>query len=163
MDYMSARVSLAAATGGISGLTLAHYRGYHFPARTVAHTAMSTAMAATACYGMERIAHHAATTALRLQDGRWSENSLRYASHAAGGLLGGALLGSLYIRKPIRGALFFTPIMLGTAALEHKLAALRQAKQLEFVQQQQQQQQQTAQAQQPRNQEDEANTSSSRQ
>ena len=154
MDYMSARVSLAAAAGGIGGLTLAHYRGYHFPARTVFHTAMSTAMAATACYGMERIAHHAATTALRLYGCGWSENSLRYASHAAGGLLGGALLGALYIRKPIRGALFFTPLMLGAAVLDHKLAALRQAKQLEYGQQQQ-----TAQSQR----EEEASTSSSRQ
>ena len=145
LDYMSSRVSLAAVMGGAGGFAIATYRGYHFPARTVGRTALSTAMAATACFGAERAAYAVLRRCCYDDDGGGGDAdpfSLRFASHCAGGLLGGALLGALFIRKPLRGAAFFTPIMLVTAAAEQKFYEVRREKQLDFLKEHERQQQQ---------------------
>ena len=134
LDYMSQRVTLSAIAGGTGGLTLAQLRGYHFPSRTAGYSAVSCAAVATACFGFERAANATLILTNQWQD----ENKLRYASHAAGGLFGGALLGTLYIRKPIRGALFFTPMMLGIALVDKKFTKYRQDKQIKILTQQQQ-------------------------
>ena len=43
-------------------------------------------------------------------------------------------MGFLFIRKPIRGALFFTPIMLAVAFVDEKVAATKQGKLAEIQQ-----------------------------
>ena len=126
IDYMSARVAMSALVGATGGLTLATLRGHHFPTRTVGLTALSCAASAAACFGMERAAN--AVLSSREQPVR------RFASHAIGGLLGGSLLGFLFIRKPVRGALFFTPIMLAVAVVDAKVAATKQGKLTEIQQ-----------------------------
>ena len=126
LDYMSARVGLSALIGATGGLTLATLRGHHLPMRTVGLTALSCAASAAPCFGFERVAHAALTSQ--------EQPARRYESHAMGGLLGGSLLGFLFIRKPIRGALFFTPIMLAVAFVDEKVAATKQGKLAEIQQ-----------------------------
>jgi len=149
LDFLSPRVALSALAGGTGGLTLASLRGYHFPARTAGLSAASCAAVATACFGVERVAHAALSNLAPAPIMGDNRDWMRYASHAAGGLLGGSLMGVLYIRKPIRGALFFTPIMLAAALFDKKFTNYRQGKHEQIreqkekdMQQQEQQQQQ---------------------
>lgn len=67
-------------------------------------------MAATACFGSERIVQ-----TVLLKDSSFAG---KMASHAIGGVMGGAVLGLLYQQRPLRGALFFAPIMMAVAVAE---------------------------------------------
>ena len=138
--YMRPRVALAALVGGTGGLTLAVLRGYHIPVRTTGLTALSCAASATACFGCERFVDMALTwnlssSSLSSQP-REGERLRRYASHAMGGMLGGSLLGLLFIRKPVRGALLFTPMMIVAAVVDDKMTALQRSKESELEQHQ---------------------------
>jgi hypothetical protein len=111
LDRVATRVSLAALMGTLAGVGTAMYKG-HPMARTVGLTAFSCAVTATACFGAERCVntlirkgfHQDAT-----ENNSW-ESVL--GSHAAGGTLGGSILGTLYIGKPVHGIVFFVPFML---------------------------------------------------
>ena len=122
INHISARVSVAAVFGAAIGIGTAIHKGHHVPIRTAGMTALSFAMVATACLVSERLVavamdpsividddHHGSSTNKRIK--RWSwESTLQ--SHAAGGVLGGGLLGYLYLKRPLRGVVFFTPVML---------------------------------------------------
>lgn len=107
-DRVSARVTLAGVMGALAGTVTAMYKG-HPMGRTAGLTAASCAMVGTACFATERIADISLRRGpLREELGR---SGFLMVTHACGGLVGGGILGYLYIRNPIRGAVFFVPVM----------------------------------------------------
>jgi hypothetical protein len=84
-------------------------------------------MVATACLGFQRLASLTARKIWQQQD---EKNSvpLLVASHAFGGIIGGGLSGYLYIRRPIRGMVFLTPVMLIVSLAEIKYQERRKLK-----------------------------------
>jgi hypothetical protein len=137
VDHVSTRVSLAGVTGALAGSLTALYRGHHSLLRTAGLTSFSCAMAATACFGSERLAYTAARSyLLRPEESNIAKQKyLSLATHAIGGLVGGAWVGALYIGRPLRGAFFFTPIMMVIATAEGQFAQMRHSKQMELQQQ----------------------------
>lgn len=107
-DRVSARVTAVGALGALAGVGTAMYKG-HPILRTVGLTALSCAMAGSACFGTERLA------AAALRGGPLEKELGRgpflIVTHACGGMLGGSILGFLYIQKPLHGMIFFVPIM----------------------------------------------------
>lgn len=124
LDYISARVTLAGLVGAALGTLHGMHQGHHILYRTAGLTGLSCAMVATACCGTERLAHAALP---RLRDRRID----LLCSHAVAGITGGSLLGYLYLRKPVRGVVFFVPAMMGIALLEEEFLKLRERKQEE--------------------------------
>lgn len=61
-------------------------------------------------------------------------------SHAIGGMIGGALLGVLYTRRPGQGVLFFTPLMVLIGTGEKLFEDMRNERIERMLQEQQQQQ-----------------------
>mmetsp|Transcript_22671 Transcript_22671/g.31982 ORF Transcript_22671/g.31982 Transcript_22671/m.31982 type:complete len:192 (-) Transcript_22671:154-729(-) len=128
IDRISNRVSLSALSGLILGASISTLKGHALPAsiRTSLSTSMSCALAGTACFVPERLAHHliqsspsltsSSTTFYSEQHGNWydfwsqREKCLVY-SHLTGGMIGGIICGSLFRSKPFAGAFAFTPIM----------------------------------------------------
>jgi hypothetical protein len=124
LDHISARVTLSGVIGAILGTLHGMHRGHHILYRTAGLTGLSWAMVATACCGTERLAHAALP---RLDDRRID----LLLSHAVAGITGGSLLGYLYLRKPLRGVVFFVPAMMGIALIEDEFIKLRERKQNE--------------------------------
>jgi hypothetical protein len=124
LDHISARVTLSGLVGALSGSIHGMYKGHHLLYRTAGLTGISCAMVATACCGTERLAHAALP---RLADRRLD----LLCSHTVAGLTGGSLLGFLYLRKPLRGVVFFVPLMMVTALMEEEFIRLRERKQQE--------------------------------
>lgn len=108
IDRIASRVTIATCFGALAGVGTAMFKG-HPMARTVGLTAFSCAMTGTACFGAERCASVLTKRVLQRNDNEW-ETVL--GTHAMGGLLGGSILGGLYIGKPIHGVVFFVPFML---------------------------------------------------
>ena len=108
LDRVSARVTAVGALGALAGVGTAMYKG-HLLGRTVGLTALSCAMVGTACFGAERLA------AFSLRggplEGELGRSSFLMLTHACGGVVGGSLLGALYIGKPLHGIVFFVPTM----------------------------------------------------
>ena len=142
IDHIAARVTASAATGIGCGAAYATYKG--FPIfKTSMSAALSCALVSTACFAMERLAHGVLTQSAMLMDEKSipaeSDNGtspssikptiinqpLHYGSHAFGGLLGGSVVGFLFQGKPLAGALFLTPIMLGIGRIEVSLDEYR--------------------------------------
>ena len=139
IDHIAARVTASAAAGIGCGAAYATYKG--FPIfKTSMSAALSCALVSTACFAMERVAHGVLTQSAMLideklpTDGDSSSSSntptiinqpLHYGSHALGGLLGGSVVGFLFQGKPLAGALFLTPIMLGIGRIEVSLDEYR--------------------------------------
>lgn len=121
VDHVAARVTVATGIGAALGSSVAVYKG-HSIQRVAGSMALSWAMVATACLGTQRLASVAARRFLRQDD----ENiPTMVATHAIGGIVGGGLSGYLYIRKPIRGMVFLTPIMLMVSLAEMKFQERR--------------------------------------
>jgi hypothetical protein len=112
-DRVSNRVTLVGGMGAIAGVAIGMYKGHPLP-RTSGLTAVSCALAGTACFGAERFVSLAGNRLLGLDRtlGHWERT---FFSHVVGGSIGGALLGALYMRRPIRGVVFFTPVMMVVA------------------------------------------------
>lgn len=141
LDHVAARVTASTAAGVGCGAVFATYKG--FPVfRTSASAAFSCALVSTACFGMERLAHGGISQSLRLlnkkpvpserdsSDTSFAKQSaadqqLVYGSHALGGILGGGIVGFLFQRKPMAGALLLTPFMLGVGKVEHSMNEYR--------------------------------------
>ena len=107
-DYASRRVTLSGIFGALAGVGTAMYKG-HPLFRTTALTAASCAMAASACFGTERLA------AFFMRGGPFEQDAGRagflMTTYSVGGALGGSILGAFYIGKPLHGFVFFAPIM----------------------------------------------------
>jgi hypothetical protein len=143
IDHISARVSIAACIGALSGSATGMLKGHHIP-RTAILSAMSCAGVATACLIFERVAnisietfnpipsvsgnndddHSIETTITNIIPKRHVSFDRIFASHACGGILGGAFTGLIYIRRPIAGILFMTPIMSAIGYIEYRYQAL---------------------------------------
>ena len=136
--YVSARMMLSSCIGAIGGVGVALYKGHRSIPRTAGMMAFSCAMSATACFGTERLAHLALAPLLEdnLETAAPPISTVTIAktpttlesmlvTHALGGFFGGALLGGLFIGRPLRGSVFFTPLMLLIAAGEHRLQLMR--------------------------------------
>ncbi|GKY94083.1 hypothetical protein MPSEU_000374800 [Mayamaea pseudoterrestris] len=110
VDRISLEVTLSAAMGALAGVGTSLYKGTPM-IRTVGRTSLSCALTGTACFGAERCAALAARTFYErnYDSNEWGDVMF---SHAMGGLLGGSILGSLYIGKPAHGVVFFVPLML---------------------------------------------------
>jgi hypothetical protein len=140
IDRIATRVTLAGCVGAVGGSALALFKGNVVP-RTAALTAMSCAMTATACFCSERLANQVANKLIISHDG--TNPSERFptpfeqimASHAAGGILGGALTGTLYIGRPLRGIIFVTPLMILVGIAEFKFQNMRERRTMELMQQ----------------------------
>lgn len=91
--------------------------------RTAGLTAVSCALAATACFATERVVH----TAI----GNDSSLAGLAISHTVAGALGGSFLGFLYQQRPLKGAVLFTPLMLLVATAEASILQVREEKQAE--------------------------------
>jgi len=113
LDHLSARVTLAGILGAAAGSLRAVLKG-HAVGTTAAKTALSCAVCATACLTTERLAYHG----MHSFPNESNPTITRYFSHLVGGIFGGSLLGSIYVRKPIQGALYFVPLMMGVAYTE---------------------------------------------
>merc|ERR1711862_673468 len=105
-------------------------------------------MGSTACFTSERIANYAIC---QLSQHSSMPSSLRnlynnnpnydpkaafyqlLTSHVAGGIVSGAFIGRAFQKRPIYGMLFFTPIMVGVAYVEHKIDEYRRHRWQEFL------------------------------
>ena len=117
VDYVAARTAVAALMGGISGASLAIFRG-HSVQMMASRMAGSWAMAATACIGAQRMANVAGRHIFAESGIDEKSDAMIVGTHCAGGMFGGGLLGYLFIRKPIRGMVFLTPVMLMVSLAE---------------------------------------------
>lgn len=108
VDRVALRVTLSAILGSLGGIATAMYRGHPMP-RSVGLTALSCAMTATACFGAERCAASVSKNMFHHEDNHWDTVLM---CHGFGGIVGGSILGSLYIGKPAHGIVFFVPVML---------------------------------------------------
>jgi hypothetical protein len=129
IDHISSRVTLAGSLGAIGGVVNAMHKGHRIP-RTAGLTAFSCALSATVCVGTERLFALAPPV-----------KEFPLVTHALSGLFGGALLGGLYLGRPLRGAFFFVPVMLLVGTGEQYLQDLRRER-LEQQHREDQQQQQ---------------------
>lgn len=147
MDHLAARVTIAAAAAALAGSAHATFKNYPV-ARTSMSAAMSSAMAAAACFGMERLSHAALSGSAGLLlgggEGGGAEESddaplmsrgavMTYGSHALGGFLGGGVVGFLFQNRALSGALLFTPIMLGVGKVELDLQDYRERRMKELL------------------------------
>jgi hypothetical protein len=142
VDHIANRVTCATLVGGLWGCLSAMHKG-HILSRSAGLTAFSCAMTATACFSCERIADYALNTFVveRYNNNNNNNNNNNTASetktdimssslkqtimtHAIGGCLGGGLTGALYIRKPLRGVVFVTPLMMLVGYVEYKIKYL---------------------------------------
>ena len=115
LNHLSARVSLAAAFGAAAGVGTALHKGHHRPARTAGMMGLSFALSASACLTSERLVAVALDPSIILEKSstkRQQSWEALLTSHAVGGFLGGGVLGFLYLQRPLRGVVFFTPVML---------------------------------------------------
>jgi len=108
IDYVAARTAIAGLTGGLCGISVAIFRG-HSILMLSSRMAGTWAMAATACIGSQRLCCVASRYLLQPSDEK--SDAMLVGTHITGGLTGGGLLGYLYLRKPMRGVIFFAPIM----------------------------------------------------
>jgi hypothetical protein len=136
IDHIAARVTLAAAFGAFAGVGAAMYKGHGSPPRTAALAAMSCALSATACFGSERVAAVAVARLLQTKRGTSGSellfsNSWEVAltTHAIGGVVGGSIVGFLYLGRPLRGVAFFAPFMLVVGTGEKLLNDVRRENQ----------------------------------
>lgn len=120
LDHLSKRIVLAGSVGSIVGVLQGMYKGHARLQRTAALTLLSCALTATACFGSERFFYKTITEPLM-----GSTRSALLVSHAAGGVVAGAWLGGLYLQRPLRGVIFFTPIMVWLGYGEWQLQAVR--------------------------------------
>lgn len=91
-------------------------------------------MAATACFGSERIFYTAGHSYIRSAGNANRDDQaekvvrqfhlgrLKLLSHIGGGLFGGAWIGTLYYGNTFRGALLFTWLMMMISVAEDQLA-----------------------------------------
>lgn len=136
VDYIAARVTCAATLGALWGCLSAMYKG-HIISRAVGLSAFSCAMTATACVSCERIANYIIVNNNNVYFLESSDNELKMtkevtpsltqtiSTHAIGGFIGGGITGSLYMKRPIRGLVFMTPIMMMVGYVEYKLKEMR--------------------------------------
>ena len=139
IDHVAARVTSTAIAGFLLGISVATYRGLPLM-KTAFSTSASCAICGTACFGSERIVYQAlnAITSHRNDSITSSSSSPIFhkqndsnkynlwISHSCGGILGGSLCGGIFQRRPVSGALLFTPIMLSAAFLEFKIQSYRE-------------------------------------
>lgn len=146
MDHLAARVTIAAAAAALAGSAHATFKNYPV-ARTSMSAALSSAMAAAACFGMERLSHAALSRSAGLLGGDEGGGAgegdgapmisraamMTYGSHALGGFLGGGVVGFLFQNRALSGALLFTPIMLGVGKVELDLQDYRKRRMEELL------------------------------
>ena len=138
LDHLAARVTVSALTGLGCGAAYATYKGFPIP-KTSMSAALSCALVSTACFSMERLAFGAITrmtpffdgdnndddnsvpSAPKLASTATTSSKVIYASHAAGGALGGGIAGYLFQGNPFAGAFLLTPLMLCAGKMELSL------------------------------------------
>jgi hypothetical protein len=137
LDHIAARVGAAGLTGAVAGSLLGLYRGHYSAFRTASLTSLSCAMAATACFGSERILYAAGRNYIQSAEYASSDDKagnlwrqihldrLKLWSHMGGGLLGGAWIGTVYYGNTFRGALLFTSLMMMISVAEDQLAVYK--------------------------------------
>lgn len=134
IDRVAARVTYAGCLGALGGCLSAIYKG-HVIHRTAALTALSCTMVATACFSSERIANFVAAKILvnNNEEKHIPSFSQIMATHAIGGIVGGAYTSMIYIRRPLQGVLFLTPIMLIVGVTEFTLQEMSERRRLELL------------------------------
>jgi len=139
IDHVANRVAISAVAGLFFGASLATYKGIPL-AKTSLSAAASCALSGTACFTAERLAYNASKFVSpkeellllllskneeKANDKIKKEEARLVFSHGAGGVLGGSICGGLFLSKPFKGILLFTPMMLAVTFLEIKLQRLR--------------------------------------
>ena len=120
LDHLSKRIVLAGSVGSIVGVLQGMHKGHARLPRTAALTMLSCALTATACCGSERFFHKT-----MIEPSMGSTRNALLVSHAAGGVVAGAWLGGLYLKRPLRGVVFFAPMMVLLGYGEWQLQAVR--------------------------------------
>jgi hypothetical protein len=140
IDHIAARVTIAACIGALTGSMSGLLKGYRIH-RVAMASAVSTAAVATACLIVERLSFIAIEQFNPLQQQLSDSKQIEpvpvqenrriisldnlLASHACGGIVGGAFSGLIYVQKPVAGALFLTPFMCAAGYVEYRYQALR--------------------------------------
>lgn len=141
LDHLTRRVTVSALAGLFLGGSHAIYRGYPAP-RASLQVSVSCALAGTACFGIERMAHILLDKLINSSAGDMDRNDIQkkslYVSHAVGGVLGGGLLGGIFQRRFISGTLLFTPLMIGAAYSDIQFQNWKQEKIRKMIQEQEQ-------------------------
>lgn len=127
IDRVANRMTISFVAGLVGGGTMAIFKGAPVP-KTSLSVAASCALVATACFGLERISNVALRTA-NVSDA----TTQFYASHAVGGVAGGALTGLLFQSRAVPGVLLFTPAMMLIAFGEIQFEQARQARLLRLL------------------------------
>ena len=115
LDHVASRVCVAGIGGVLSGAVVALNRG-HIVSKTAHSMGWNWALAAAACLSTQRLA----LAGFRYQNDGVITPTATMVSHGVGGVLGGGILGGLFIQKPLRGVVFAVPMMLGIGMLELK-------------------------------------------
>lgn len=123
IDHLSSRVSISAISGLLLGASHAVFKGHPVP-RASLQVSFSCALAATACFGIERVS----STIINNQKYEIEDETSIYLSHAVGGVVGGGLLGGIFQRRFIGGSLLFSPIMIVAAYAEIQFQDWKQEK-----------------------------------
>lgn len=132
VDRVANRVSLAALTGFLGGVSLATYKGSSIP-RTSLSMAASFAIVGTACFGLERLSY-VVIRQLNVDNNDNKQNQMAfYASHAIGGMAGGGITAAIFQQRPIPGMILCTPLMLGIALAEQTFEAAREERLQEIL------------------------------
>jgi hypothetical protein len=132
VDRVANRVSLAALTGLLGGVSLATYKGSSIP-RTSLSMAASFAIVGTACFGLERLSNVVMRQVNVENSDNKHEQMALYASHAIGGMVGGGITAAIFQQRPIPGMILCTPLMLGIALAELTFKAAREERLQEML------------------------------
>jgi hypothetical protein len=116
VDRVGSRVCCAFPVGLLLGASYGTLRGIAIWPASIA-SATSCTMVATACFGSERIFYSIIPRPFPYFSSTL-EGKQDILSHTLGGMLGGSCVGWLYRGRPLSGALFFTPLMVGVAFAE---------------------------------------------
>lgn len=114
LEHFANRVALVLGLGATWGYLQAQSLG-HFPGRSAALTAMSCGIVATTCFGIERgttvvLENTIATSGV--EDTAIPRLYRLLFTHTIAGSAGGAILGTLYQKRPFNGMLLCVPLML---------------------------------------------------
>mmetsp|Transcript_22090 Transcript_22090/g.25552 ORF Transcript_22090/g.25552 Transcript_22090/m.25552 type:complete len:146 (-) Transcript_22090:69-506(-) len=132
IDHISNRLTVSTITGLVAGSSIATYKALPLP-RTSLSVAATFALASTACLIPERIFYEMSFNVIEKRcdeiekdhDYFSMEKRRIFASHIAGGVIGGGICGGLYQKRPMGGIALFIPIMIGVAFAENYVSDLR--------------------------------------
>ena len=109
-EHVANRVVVSAAAGGLWGYMQASVRG-HLQGPSARLTALSCGIVGLVCFSAERLAFSGITRVIGTRNESIPRLYVLLASHSIAGTAAGALLGTIYQRRPINGIILCLPLM----------------------------------------------------